>query len=47
MLLKGLDDNGNHWTEVKYKGLLYGYFNFTPRKKLLFDSALQSIKYKY
>lgn len=47
ILLKGVNNNGNYWVEVKYKGLLYGYSNVPPNKKQLYDSAIQSVKYKY
>lgn len=47
IILKGVNTSGNYWAEVKYKGLLYGYSNVPPNKKQLYDSAIQSVKYKY
>ena len=47
ILLKGLNNSGHYWLEVKYNGLLYGYFNVPPNKKQFYDSAIQSVKYKY
>lgn len=46
IMLTGTDEKGNHWQEVKYKGILYGYSNVPPEKKQLYDNAMLSIKYK-
>ena len=46
ILWKGVNSDGNYWMEGKYKELLYGYINVKPEKKILYDNALQSIKYK-
>ncbi|WP_164714154.1 hypothetical protein [Chitinophaga rhizosphaerae] len=46
IILSGIDEKGYYWREVKYKGLLYGYFNVSPEKKQLYDNAMLSIKYK-
>jgi hypothetical protein len=46
-LFKGVNTNGNYWTEIKNKGLLYGYFNVPPYKKHFYDSALKSLKYRF
>lgn len=46
IMLKGTDERGNYWQEVKYKGVLYGYSNVPPEKKQLYDNAMLSVKYK-
>lgn len=46
IMLKGTDEKGNYWQEVKYKGILYGYSNVPPEKKQLYDNAMLSVKYK-
>lgn len=46
IMLKGTDERGNYWQEVKHKGILYGYSNVPPEKKQIYDDAILSIKYK-
>jgi len=43
---EGINEIGNYWKEVKYKGIFYGYSNVPPTKKRLFDDAISSAKSK-
>lgn len=44
--LAGIDERGNYWREIKYRGLFYGYSNVPLTKKVIFDDALGSLKIK-
>lgn len=46
IMLKGTNEKGSYWEEIKYKGLLYGYSNVPPDKKQLYDNAMSSVKFK-
>ena len=42
--LNGTDSKGNHWKEIKYKGVLYGYSNVPKDKMQIFEKAIASVK---
>jgi hypothetical protein len=44
--LTGVDEKGNYWREIKYRGLFYGYSNVPLAKRIFFDGALSSVKIK-
>lgn len=46
IILKGIDGKGNYWQELKYKGIILGYFNISADKKALYDSVFLSIRYR-
>jgi hypothetical protein len=43
---EGVNEKGNYWKEVKYKGAFYGYSNVPQVKKQFFDDAINSVKYQ-